>query len=285
MSTVNATGRHPGRLTLTGPPIPKEHGAWVILYAPMVLGFAAANRLAPLEWLLTTITVTSLFLGREAASLILRGRKKHGTWLWAVIFSIAALASGFYMLAIFSKVPLLVVGFTALLLFSIHSLLLKYSGRKRLDRTEWGEILGVAALTLTAPAAYVSATGYLDLRAVITWLACVAYYSSSIFYVKMWLAAAKLKKSWCETSRKKAGVQNNVYNVMLVIAVGISASQLEPAKSAIAVLSAFAPAIIRSARGYHILSPQLPPLRKIGLQETLYAVWFTALMAVALRLT
>jgi hypothetical protein len=188
------------------------------------------------------------------------------------------------MLSSFSKVPLFVVGSIALLLFSIHSLLLKYSGRKRLDRTEWGEILGVAALTLTAPAAYTSATGYLDVRAVIIWLACVAYYSSSVFYVKMWLTAAKLKKSWCESSRRRTGQQNNVYNVMLVIAVSISASQLVSAYAALAVLAAFAPAIMRSARGYIRLSPQLPPLKKVGLQETLYAVWFTALVAVALRL-
>lgn len=250
----------------------------------MVLGFAAANRLAPLEWLLTTITVTSLFMGREAASLIIRGRTKQDTWLWAVIFGISALVGGFCMLAFFCRVPLIFVGSTALLLFSTHSLLLKYSGRKRLDRTEWGEILGVAALTLTAPAAYAAVTRNLDVRAVTIWLACIAYYSSGVFFVKMWLAAAKLKKSWSQSSRRRTGLQNNVYNVMLVIAVSISASQLETAYSAIAVLAAFAPAIIRSARGYHLLSPQLPPLRKIGLQETLYAVWFTASMAVVLRL-
>ena len=80
-STASATGAGIGR-----PPIPHEHGAWVILYAPLVLGFGASGVFAPVRWLLLIIAVTGLFLAREAAGLILRGRGKAGTGLWLALY-------------------------------------------------------------------------------------------------------------------------------------------------------------------------------------------------------
>ncbi len=281
MNKIERTAEQASRAPLGSPPIPREHGAWVILYAPMVLGFAAAGKPAPVAWLLITGTVTALFIGREAASLLIRGRSTPQTRGWAAIFGTMAALLGSLLLATSGAMPLLTVGAGALVLFGVHSALLKLSGRKRLDRSQWGEIIGVAALTLTAPAAYAAVVHHLDLEIALIWLGCIGYYSSGIFYVKMWLAAVKLKKTWNETSRLQCGRENNTYNAMLTVGVVIAATRLHSLPAAILVSVAYLPAIVRSAWGYMHLSPQLPPLKRVGMQETVYAVWFT-LMLIAL---
>ncbi len=263
------------------PPLPKEHGAWVILYAPMVLGLVAAARNDLVAGLLTFATVTSIFLGREAASLLIRGRSTPQIRRWAGIYALAATIFGVMLLASSVVIPLVVVGLLALSLFGIHSALLRFSGRRRLDRSQWGEIVGVAALTLTAPAAYVAATGHIDGKIALLWLACVAYYSSGVFYVKMWLAAVKMKKSWDSAAKLKCGIQNNLYNGFLAAAVIIASLQFHSVPARLLLCLAYLPAIIRSAWGYRQLSPKLPPLKRVGLQETCYSVWFT-LMLVAI---
>src|SRR5690242_7076943 len=72
---------------LDRPPIPHEHGAWVILYAPLVLGFCAAHTVNPVLWLVLTLAVTGLFLAREAAGLLLRRRGKVGSSIWLCAYS------------------------------------------------------------------------------------------------------------------------------------------------------------------------------------------------------
>jgi len=56
------------------------------------------------------------------------------------------------------------------------------------ERTVSGELVGVAALTLTAPAAYGMAAGGLDGTAGALWLLCWAYFAVPVFYVKMFSA-------------------------------------------------------------------------------------------------
>src|SRR5581483_11988835 len=104
-------------LRLGRPPIPHEHGAWVILYAPLFIALAATPPFALAPSLLLVLAVTGLFLAREAA-----GRP---------------------LLRSYRRLALLHVGLLVVGLFALHALLLLWPARKRLDRSQWGEILGV----------------------------------------------------------------------------------------------------------------------------------------------
>ena len=58
-----------------------------------------------------------------------------------------------------------------------------------------GELVGVVGLTLTAPLAAYAASGLWDLRTSILWLVCFLFFGSSVFYVKMRVAAAVVGKT------------------------------------------------------------------------------------------
>src|SRR5690242_15197088 len=80
------------------PPVPHEHGAWVILYVSLIVGFGAAKVFAPILWLTLSVTVTGVFLSREAIGLLIRRRGKEGTSIWAVFYVLLAVGSGIPLL-------------------------------------------------------------------------------------------------------------------------------------------------------------------------------------------
>ena len=169
------------------------------------------------------LAVTGAFLAREAAGLLLRKRGKGGTAFWLAVYSALFLAGALPLVLFFRVYSLLPIGIAALLLFGVHSWCLV---RGRLDRSQWGEILGVGALTLTAPAAVAVTSGRLTTVAWLLWAACLLYYSSSIFSVKMVLSAARAKRDWSESKRREIGRDCLGYHLLLTAAVGIAAFRL-----------------------------------------------------------
>lgn len=261
------------------PPIPHEHGAWVILYSPMILGFAASSAVAPVRWLLLGLAVTGVFLGREAAGLLLRRREKSGTAFWLGVYVALFLAGALPLILYYHITSLVQIGALAILLFCIHSYWLL---RGRQDRSQWGEILGVGALTLTAPAAVAVSTGSLTALAWLLWAACLLYYSSSIFTVKMYLSAAKSKRDWSESKRRKAGRDCFSYHLLLTVAVGLAAFRLG-GREGFWLTAAYLPALARAFRAVAMLTPVLPPLKRVGVLETVLALWFTGCLLAAVR--
>jgi hypothetical protein len=263
------------------PPIPHEHGAWVILYAPLLIGFGAAlHGTVPIKWLLLTLAVMGAFLAREAAGLLLRGRGKAGTGFWLAIYAAAWLAGGLPLLLLCHLSSLLWIGALMVILFALHSLLLV---RGRLDRSQWGEILGVGALTLTAPAAYSVATAALDFRAWLVWAGCLLYFSGPIFYVKMLLAAAKSRRAWSEEKRREIGRDTFIYHALLAITL-LGVALRIGGDSALWLGAAYLPTLLRAFYRAVKLTPELPPLKRIGIQETLHALWFMICFLTAIRM-
>ena len=270
-------------LRLGRPPIPHEHGAWVILYAPLFIALAATPPFALAPSLLLVLAVTGLFLAREAAGRLLRRRGQAGTTFWLGVYLAAALAGTLPLLRSYRRLALLHVGLLVVGLFALHALLLLWPARKRLDRSQWGEILGVGALALTAPAAYVVARGALDSRAWTLWAACVLYFSSGIFYVKMLLAAVKVRRVIGWPERWRVGRDNLLYHLLLVGGVAVLAAQ-QGGRSGLLVALAYLPALCRAFRGWATLTNRLPPLKRVGLAETFYSLWFLGCFLAALRL-
>lgn len=267
---------------ITRPLFPHEHGAWVMLYAPLLITLAAVHPVAPFPAVLLILAVTSAFLGQHTVRLLIRRRRQEGKIFWLGIY-LALLAAGVVpLLFVYRRTALLVVGVLAAILFGLHTLLLCWPSRKRLDRSQWGEILAVGALALTAPAAYVVSRGTLDRMAWSIWAACILYFSSGVFYVNMLLSAAKIRDHVSPHARWRVGRDLVLYHVLLIVIV---ASVIVTKAGGVAwlVALAYAPVILRAFWGWATLSHTLPPLTRVGLQEVGYTLWFMSLFLIALR--
>jgi|SRR5579884_1595026 len=278
-----ALDRSSFRLRVGPPPIPHEHGAWVILYAPLLIALATAATLSIAPALFLLLAVTGIFMMREAAGLLMRRRGKVGTPLWLAVYT-ALFAAGAVPLLVYGFGPALApIGLAAFVLFVLHSLLLLWPARKRLDRSQWGEILGVASLALTAPAGYVIAHGRLDTTAWLLWAVCTLFFSSAVFFVKMVLAAAKIKQEFDIHTRLKVGRNHLLYHALLLVAVIMTAISLG-AHTGILLVVAFTPILVRALYGWTRLSNRLPPLKRAGVLETVYSLWFAGFLLAALRI-
>lgn len=132
---------------------------------------------------------------------------------------------------------------------------------RKTERSITMQLLAVAGLALTAPAAWYVATGQLDYR---LWLLNVLYFAGGIFYVKMHVATAM--------ERKPAGRGPVViYHAALA---GILAWW--------PVGLVFVPVIVRAFVGAARVSPVLR-IKRLGWTEVAYSVVFAVSLVLALR--
>jgi len=253
-----------------------------MLYAPLVIALGAVDSAAGLPAFLLVVAVTGAYLARNAAGLLIRQRGKEGTTFWLGVFLAVFLLSLVPLLAVYHRIELLQVGLAAGALFLLHSLLLVWPSRRRLDRSLWGEILAVGALALTAPAAWIAVGSAPDGRMWLIWAACTLFFSSSVFFVKMLLAAARIKGAFQAANRWRAGRDNLLYHSLLTPAIA-AASLLLGGWGGACVALAYLPILLRAFVGWHRLSNTLPPLKRVGILEVIYSLWFTGFFLAAVR--
>jgi len=111
----------------------------------------------------------------------------------------------------------------------------------------------------------------------------VDIFGSGIVTVKMLLASTKYKKQWRPRLRFVLGRTQSVYHLMLIVAVAVGASYLDNAAAALLVW-AFVPAIVRAFVMWVRLNGVLPPLKRVGILESVLAILFVVLAGNALRL-
>src|SRR5262245_37101437 len=164
--------------------LPKEHGAWAMLYVPFALGVAVAGWFSWPVLLLFGAT-TAMFISRESLLVWRRARNrgreaKEAGMLLAIYLAIAALC-GTPLILVWRLHWLIPLG-----LFGAALLLVNAEQATRLDeRSIAGELLAICGLTLTAPASYYVARGMWDKIAIWLWLLSVLYFASSVFYIKL----------------------------------------------------------------------------------------------------
>ena len=257
------------------PPIPHEHGAWVVLYAPVAIGLAAAGRVPATETVLLLFAITCLYFARNAGGLWLRKRRiDTDLAFWLTLFTLLFAYSSSMLLFHYHRFALLAVGAAAAALYIAHAVLSAWPSRKRLDRSRWGEVIAMAALCLTAPAAYAVASGRLDRTAWLTWALCTLFFSSSIFVVKMMLDAVKRKNEWNDAVRLQIGTSTLIYHLLLVPIVFVAASGMGNIERLL-LFAAYTPIVVRALTALKLLKPVLPPLKRVGMLEVCYSLWFT----------
>jgi hypothetical protein len=207
--------------------LPSDHGSWVFLLSPLLIGLFAGN-----SWSLATVflitTSLAAFLLRQPVTYavkIFSGRRNRRD-LPAALFWI-----GIYgLIATLGLVGLIDQGFAYLLILALPGLPVfswhLYLVSKRAERRQLGiEIVGSGVLAMSAPAGYWIGVGYLDpvgwLLLVLTWLQSAA----SIVYAYLRLEQRNLDTMPEIKKRLIMGRRAIIYtsfNLLFVIALGLA---------------------------------------------------------------
>jgi hypothetical protein len=223
------------------PPMPREHGAWGILLIPFATAVGVAG-----AW---NLPVT-LLLGSVLCFYIARTSFLKQNYRWTAILLAGSAAC---------VLPLLIVWkLWWLAAFGVVAAPLAF---RKTERSVAMQLLAVAGLTMTAPAAWYAATSKLEYR---LWLLNALYFAGGVFYVKMHIAAA--------ISRKPAG------RLPVVIYYGALTGLLAwwP------VGLAFLPVIVRAFVGAARVSPVLR-IKRLGWTEVAYSIVFAVLLVALIR--
>jgi hypothetical protein len=239
-----------------------------MLYVPLILGVLVAG--APTSrTLLLWIAVTATFLGRDAlvqwGHARRRGRSSPYGRLAVAYLVIAALVG--LLLVVIDRLVVLVpiVLFAAIALaWNLHQSI------QRQERTTAAELVAIGGLTLTAPAAYYVAAGRIDMIAIWLWVLCIAFFASSVFYVKQRVLALQTRKLH---EQRRLSAYSATYHALLLATLGILVWQEQ---LHLLVLLAFLPVVARAT--WHLARPiRELDLKRIGVAEISFSVTFLVL--------
>ncbi|MFN0085470.1 MAG: YwiC-like family protein [Blastocatellia bacterium] len=251
--------------------LPKEHGAWAMLYVPFVLGVAVAGRFSwPLLPLL--LAATALFISRE--SLLIwwrarnRGREANEAGKALLAWLLLAALFGLPLLLVWRLHGLLPLG-------AIGLALLLFNGRQaaRLEeRSIAGELVAICGLTMTAPASYHAARGAWDRTALWIWLLSVLYFASSVFYIKLRVYRLNPRK---QEAQRRVWRGCAAYHAFLLLAL---AALFASGSLSVFALIAFTPVLARTfwSLGMPVASVNL---KRAGILEIVYSLLFLAFVA------
>ncbi len=205
--------------------VPKEHGAWAVLFVPMLVGAGVGGAVTP-NFLLLALSALSVFMSYVPVHTILRHYivapqqqdKLDQAWFWA---------TAYFLFGVLFMIPLLVQGYLLLLVIGIVgaiSFLGNFVFTRRYPKTIPGDLMAVFGLSLSAPCSYYVVRGTLDGHAVVLWLLNFLFFGCSVFYVHMKIAAATSRKTEIQTREKiSLGWLNVMYHVGVVAVVVVLA--------------------------------------------------------------
>ncbi len=256
--------------------LPKEHGAWAMLYVPFVLGVVVAGRVVwPTVWAL--LAITALFFGREALRRLRRARqhqhpRPHVQRGLILELGILVTCAGLLLFRhrLYGFLPL-GLGAVLVLAFNLER------AEQREDRRILSELLAIVGFAMAAPAAYYASAGIWRHEALWLWGLCWAYFASSVFYVKQVVLGVQPRR-WVEYKAMRPWVIAYHAALLLSLVCLVSWGNISPW-----ILCAFAPILWRSAWAL-LRRPVRLDLRRIGTLEIVYALTFLVFTALTFRL-
>lgn len=258
------------------PPIPREHGAWVMIYVSTAIGLTSVSRPSAFYGLLFVVALTGIFFAQNAAGILLRGHRESGTQRWLALYALTSCAFGG---ALFLSPHRWALGFflvpaAALFGYQVRSV---WPRHKRVDRSLTTEILTTVVLVMPAPAAAIAAGGTALFATLPGWALCAAYFVGSTVYVKSRIASIVGERG-----------ENNATRWAVLLVHGaqllLCAAAWRGADGSVAglLIAGFVPSWIRAlitlTRGKGLSS-----IRRLGMQEAVLACWFAVCAGVALR--
>jgi hypothetical protein len=259
--------------------VPSDHGSWVFLLTPLLIGGFLGGRWTIVTLYLVVASLMGFFLRQPITHLIKihAGRRPRSEFFAAVVWALAYSAVGSLHvvgLVLRGYAHLLWLVLPGMLVFSWHLALV---WRKR-ERHQVGvEFLATGVLSLVAPAAFWIGIGYADrfgwLLWILVWLQAIA----SIMYVHLRLDQRKIGDVGDLRARARQGMVSlrwATFNVVLV--AGLAMAELVPP-------FLLAPFMLQWLEG---IWGTLVPARKglpaaIGIRQLVVTTLFTVLFIVA----
>ncbi|MDW7680496.1 MAG: YwiC-like family protein [bacterium] len=229
--------------------IPKEHGSWAILLIPYFIGVAITGDISS-RTALGLIGILMLFFIRQPLLLILKNRNNYkmnhrALWLNFLIPLMAGLGIFFWLMLNYQLWQLWLIGCIGLMLFSLYI----YLFLQRKERSIPGELVGIFLLSLSSTVAVALAQGKLTSQALLLWLVNALYFSSSVFYIKMKLAARNQYRKDSADKKDLSMIKNCLAYLailMIIVVILIFADWLPGL-----IILAFVPMIVHTL--WHIL--------------------------------
>ncbi|MDD5302322.1 MAG: YwiC-like family protein [Elusimicrobia bacterium] len=254
--------------------LPREHGAWAILVAPILVGLIAAPVLSPLAVALFCLGSLAVFLIRTPLQVLLAKPGDRQARGWLGLYAVLTLGAFVPLIVLLGCWKLLFFAVPAGLLL-VQNLLMNKSGRRF---SAFNEAAGVFGLCLGAPAAYYAASYHLDPRAWSLWLLCSAFFLGPIFHVKL---AALQHRAVADKSAlpaiSRARRLSAAYHGLTLAAVAIwAAAGGVSALAAIPFAASLAKTLLRGAA-----APARVDFKSLGYMEVGYTVLFVVMIGLA----
>jgi len=200
---------------------PTDHGSWVFLFSPLLIGLFAGER-----W---TVAALCLFIGTLAAFLlrqplsivikILSGRRSRRdlptAMFWVFVYG---------LISFLAIIGLILLGFTYILILAIPGILVfswhLYLISKRAERRQAGvEIVASGVLALTAPAAYWIGYGRYNPSGWLLWILIWAQSAASIVYAYLRLEQRQITSAPNKRTRIRMGFRSLLYSTFNFVTV------------------------------------------------------------------
>lgn len=142
--------------------LPSDHGAWVFLFSPLLIGLCAGGIWNIATTFLVVAALGALLLRQPlsiAVKVYSRRRSRRdlpAAWFWSIVYTVIALLS-FSGLVTQGYLYLLILVVPGLLVFSWHLYLVSQRAERRQLEVE---LVGSGALALAAPAAFWVGVGW-----------------------------------------------------------------------------------------------------------------------------
>lgn len=261
--------------------LPAEHGAWVFLLSPLVIGLAVGG-VTPAS-LLLVVGALAAFLIRQPATIAVKaysGRRPKSELrpaaVWLAIYGLVGLAALAGLLSL-GYARLLWLAAPALPILAWHFYLIS---RRAERRQALMEVAASGVLALTAPAAYWVGRGDYAPTGWLVWGLCWLQVTGTILYAylrleqRQWKAVPPLSES---LARSRAALAYNVAAFVLVIS--LAAAGLLPRLLPLAYL------IQPIETVWGTLHPAVGVMpKRIGIRQLIVSALFTAAFILLWRL-
>ena len=214
--------------------LPQDHGSWVFILSPLLIGLFAGKHLTPASINLI-VAAMGAFLLRQPVSIAVKayaGRRSRDDLPAARFWMLA-----YGVIVLLALAELTIAGFFCVLYLAIPGIPVfawhLYLVSKRAERKQAGiEILATGALALAAPAAYWVGVGHYDPRGWVLWLLTWLQSAASIVYAYLRLEqrtqspkgmqaeAPERSEQWIMGKR---ALQYTSFNLALSLALGWTA--------------------------------------------------------------
>jgi hypothetical protein len=259
--------------------LPSDHGSWVFLLSPLIIGLFAGGRWT-IPCLYLIVAALSGFLVRQPVTIAVKalaGRRSRDDLPAALFWTF--LYAGIGSLHVYG---LVLRGFAYLLYLAIPGMLvfawyLWLVGRRE-ERGQIGlEMLATAVLALTAPAGYWVGLGRPDNLGWLLWLLAWAQSAASVFYVHLRIRQRGLNSLPGLEARIRTGAPSLLFaGINLVFAVALGVADVVPHWLFVPYAFQFGECLFGTLRPAIGWKP-----KRIGQRQLLVSTVFTALFVAA----